>query len=929
MAKIDWKEGNQLGGYIWHTTGSGKTLTSFKSAQLIANSGDADKVVFLVDRIELGTQSLEEYRGFAEATEEVQATEDTNVLVSKLKSDETKDTLIVSSIQKLSRVNEEQGRRRQADLEKARNKRIVIIIDECHRSTFGEMLTEIKATFPNAVFFGFSGTPIQDENKKKMSTTSDIFGDELHRYTIADGIRDKNVLGFDPYKVCTFKDRDLRKAVALEKAKAKTEKEAIEDDAKREVYQQYMNPALIKMCGHTNPDGSYTKGIEDFIPGAQYNQDKHRRKVVEDIKDNWLSLSQNGKFHALLATESIPEVIAYYRMLKEEMPVLNITSLFDPNIDNTGGQEFKEEGLVELIKDYNERFHQKFSISTHAAMKKDMALRLAHKKPYNKLKPEEQINILIVVNQMLTGFDSKWINTLYLDKLLEYERLIQAFSRTNRLFGPEKPFGTIRYYRYPNTMERNVELAVAAYSGNRPIGLFAQPLIYNLNQVNHIFAEIKDLFNRAEIDNFERLPDNTAERGLFAKLFRSLNNYLEASKIQGFGWDKQKYDLKNHQTGKHVLIVTAIDELTFKVLAKRYKELFAGSTGGGGKDDVPYDIDPYLTEIDTGQIDADYMNSRFEKYLKALRGGDATSEERKTVFEDLHKSFATLSQEEQHYANIFLHDVESGNVELQAGKAFHDYVVEYQTRDKNDQIHQVAELFGLSEEMLHDMILSFVTNENINEFNRFDRLKRTADRIKTKQYFEALEGGKILTFQINIKLDQVLRAFILKGILPRKPEIILKDGSTEYSSMAAEKKPVYCESLLIGGYKGNEQLEWIRATSFYNVRAITRRGAVKSEGYAERATRLLLYDVDNPAIYWYFELSEQIDEAGQEKMKALNYPRLKSGHNYFLYHIYKSLDCPKLDLNRLIEKFKPEHWTKGAPIYVGFTGDMNQLSREL
>ena len=185
-----------------------------------------------MDRVELGTQSLLDYRGFADDTDSVQATENTDILVAKLRSDDPANTLIVTSIQKMSRVEEENGIN-EHDIELIQNKRVVFIIDEAHRDVFGEMLRTIKETFLNAMFFGFTGTPIHDENQKKMSTTSDVFGNELHRYSIADGIRDKNVLGFDPYMVPTYKDRDLRKAVALERAKATTEAEALADPKKK------------------------------------------------------------------------------------------------------------------------------------------------------------------------------------------------------------------------------------------------------------------------------------------------------------------------------------------------------------------------------------------------------------------------------------------------------------------------------------------------------------------------------------------------------------------------------------------------------------------------------------------------------------------------------------------------------------------------
>ena len=519
VGRTKWEGKNQLGGYIWHTTGSGKTMTSFKSAQLIATSKDADKVIFLMDRIELGTQSLKEYRNFAgvglteqQKANTVQETEDTHVLVGKLKSTDPADTLIVTSIQKMSNISEENEGLKAADLAIMNNKRLVFIIDECHRSTFGEMLLTIKQTFPRAIFFGFTGTPIQDENQKKMNTTSTVFGNELHRYSIADGIRDKNVLGFDPYKVLTFKDQDVRTVVALEKAKADTVQETMADPAKKKVFMQYMQD--VPMAGFYESDGTYVKGIEDYLPNSQYRTDEHQSMVVKDILDNWVILSQGSRFHAIFATSSIPEALEYYRRFKDAAPDLKVTALFDPSIDNNGRAKVKEDGLLELIGDYNAWYGQDFTAGTFAKMKKDIAARLAHKKPYERIErePKKEIDLLIVVDQMLTGFDSKWINTLYLDKMLRYENIIQAFSRTNRLFGPEKPFGTIKYYRKPHTMEKNIEAAIKLYSGDKPLGLFAQRLQKNLSNMNFLFGQIKDVFEQAGIENFERLPLEMPER---------------------------------------------------------------------------------------------------------------------------------------------------------------------------------------------------------------------------------------------------------------------------------------------------------------------------------------------------------------------------------------------------------------------------------
>ena len=750
VAGRKWRDEDKLGGHVWHTTGSGKTLTSFKSAHLIAESGDADKVVFLIDRVELGTQSLGEYRGFADDATTVQETENTGVLITKLKSSDPADTLIVTSIQKMSRIQEEGGYKAK-DIELINRKRIVFIVDECHRDVFGEMMRKIKETFPLAMFFGFTGTPIQPENQKKMNTTTDVFGDELHRYSIADGIRDGNVLGFDPTMVMTYKDQDLRRSVALEKAKAKDESEVAADPKKQAIFFKYMNPSQVPMAGHMQDDGKWFAGIEDYIPKSQYNCEKHHKAVVTDILANWSVLSRFGKFHAILATSSIPEAIDYYDLFRSLAPTLRVAALFDQNIDNDDGAIVKEDAIKKMLKDYNGLYDQDYTIPTYHLYKKDVSYRLAHKKPYEGIEnhPEKQLNLLIVVDQMLTGFDSKWVNTLYLDKVLLNERLIQAVSRTNRLANRhEKPHGIIRYYRYPHSMARNVESAFALYSGARPYGLFVDKLDKNLTKMNEIFRDIADLFTAAGIDDFIRLPDEQAEKAKFAKLFKEFNAYLEAAYIQGFAWGKPN----------SANIELALDENTYLVLAKRYKELFSGEGGGGGgDDDVPYDIDSYLTEINTEKIDTDYMNSRFVKYVKALTNGTDTE----PLLNELHKSFAVLSRDEQRFANMFLLDVQRGKVTVDEGKTLMEYISEYRAAARNDSIHRFATDIGVDEAMLRSFMDRHVTNENINEFGLFDSLMNSVDMAVAKAYFENQEGHEIKPFRIRAKVDNALRKFIL------------------------------------------------------------------------------------------------------------------------------------------------------------------------
>ena len=764
VSKTKWDEGNQRGGFIWHTTGSGKTMTSFKSAELIANSKDADKVIFLTDRLELGTQSLKEYKGFADCEDYVQATENTRVLITKLTSEDPKDTLIVTSIQKMSNIKHEEDGLNERDIQKISSKRLVFIVDEAHRSTFGEMLFTIKNTFPKALFFGFTGTPIQKENQKKNNTTAMVFGNELHRYSIADGIRDKNVLGFDPYMVKTYKDGDIRKAVALEQAKAKTEEEVFTDPKKEKKYYQYMDSSYIQMAGHEE-SGKYKKGIEDYVSNSQYTTEEHQRAVVSDVIEHWNTYSRNSKFHAIFATSSITEAIKYYQLFKEMKPSLRVTCLFDPNIDNKGGFEYKEEGLKEILDDYNNLYGSGYDMAKHAEFKKDVAFRLAHKENHKGIErtPEKQLDLLIVVDQMLTGFDSKWVNTLYLDKVIEYESIIQAFSRTNRLFGNDKRFGVIRYYRKTNTMARNIKDAVKLYSGDKPLELFVDKLPKNLEGINTTYKEIKELFTSEGIQDFEKVPDDNAVSAKFVSLFNDFNDYLDAAKVQGFKWDKEIYRYDNPETEEHKEYHVYVTKREYDALLQRYKELSDGNPDTTHtNDDIPYDLKSYIVEIDSEKIDSDYMNSRFRKYLKELNKGSSPEVVEKALSE-LHQSFASLSQEDQKYANIFLHDVQSGEIDVQEDKTLRDYINEYKYNAKNDQTHEFAETFGLDEGKLKAMMELNLNELNINEFGRLDDLKKSVDKQKARAYFESVEGAKVLPYKVNIRMDSLLRKFILSG----------------------------------------------------------------------------------------------------------------------------------------------------------------------
>lgn len=777
VEKTNWDEHQHRGGYIWHTTGSGKTMTSFKAAQLIANSGNADKVVFLLDRIELSVQSLDEYRGFADDPDSVQDTADTSILLAKLKSTDVDDRLVVTSIQKMSNIKEGVGISKEL-IDLIGKKRLVFIVDECHRSVFGSMLISIKNTFLRALLFGFTGTPVFEENAKNEIMTETLFGDMLHKYTIANGIPDGNVLGFDPYMVNTYDENELRELVAFhhidikmrdrnpdEEPKKRTTEEYLklieEDEELEKIYNRFISE--LQMQDTYTVNGKQIHGIEHYLPKNIYQTDKHHLAVAQDIIKGWDRLSKNGKFHAMLATKNIPEAIAYYKLFKEHYPSMNVVAIFDNNIDNSDEGIAREDALVEMLTDYNAKYGMTFQLSNYAKYKKDVAKRLAHKKPYIGIENDhsKQIDLLIVVTQMLTGYDSKWVNTLYVDKTMKYVDIIQAFSRTNRLFGPDKPFGIIKYYSYPYTMEQNINDALEVYV-DRPLGVFVDKLEKNLSNINQRFLTIRDIFHSHNIKNFEKLPDTREDRNMFAKCFSEMTHLLEAAKLQGFVWEKKVYEFQHGDT--YTKVTMEIDEQTYYILLQRYRELFEGGTPGDPKDTWEYAIDTYITETGTGTIDAEYIDSKFQKFIKNLYMEGPGSEITKSALEELCKTFATLSQKDQRTALIILHDIQSGDLHLDKGKTIYDYIAEYQISELHKQIMTLSEATGLNPSQLINIMSCDVNEQNLNEFNRFENLKLTLDLQKTRVFLNKITGNAVPPFLVMPKADQILRKFILDPI---------------------------------------------------------------------------------------------------------------------------------------------------------------------
>ena len=441
-AIIDCIHQNRGNGYIWHTTGSGKTLTSFKASTLLKDNPDIDKCLFVVDRKDLDRQTREEFNKFQENC--VEENTNTGTLVRRMLSDDYADKVIVTTIQKLSVALDSSNKNNYKDrLIHLKDKRIVFIFDECHRSQFGYNHKAIKEFFPNAQLFGFTGTPIFEQNatytkisgeQASYKITEDIFPSRLHAYTITHAIEDKNVLRF---------------------------------------HVDYFKP---KETGDRRADGTLKK-----------------QAVVDAILSKHDAATHSRRFNAILATASINEAIEYYELFRsaqeslkqqdENYEPLNIACVFSPPAegnkdiqqiqedlpqeqdDNREEPEEKKKALKTIIDDYNRQYKTNHTIAEFDTYYQDVQKRIKDQQYSNKDYPHKnKIDITIVVDMLLTGFDSKYLNTLYVDKNLKYHGLIQAFSRTNRILNDTKPYGNILDFR---GQQDAVDEAIALFSGEK------------------------------------------------------------------------------------------------------------------------------------------------------------------------------------------------------------------------------------------------------------------------------------------------------------------------------------------------------------------------------------------------------------------------------------------------------------------------------
>ena len=508
--------------YIWHTTGAGKTLTSFKTAQILAANPNIKKVIFLVDRKDLDSQTTEEFNKFESGS--VDATDRTNILVKQMQ-DKNKQ-LIVTTIQKMANAVKRPQYARIMDAYK--DEKVVFIVDECHRSQFGDMHKDIVRHFQKAQFFGFTGTPRFPENGKVegkiTQTTEMLFGECLHNYLIKDAIFDNNVLGFHVEYINTLK-------------------------------------------GDFDWDDPTTADAIDV--GELYLSEERMSLIANHIVQNHKSKTRNGQYTAIFAVSSIEALIKYYDIFKQIKHDLNIAGIFSfgQNEESEGKDEHSRDALERIIDDYNGMYNTNFSTDTFSAYHKDISDRVKGK----KTKP---LDILIVVNMFLTGFDSKPLQVLYVDKDLKYHDLLQAYSRTNRVEKETKQFGNIVCYR---NLKRKTDDALRLFSGGGDISeILLKDYDYYLDKSKQLISELYKVVSCPEdIDNIQ----SEEEQAKFVIAFRELSKMLLVLEtFVDFTWDdldqvmtQQEYEnfksryftihdnLKNNRDAEKVSILDDID----------------------------------------------------------------------------------------------------------------------------------------------------------------------------------------------------------------------------------------------------------------------------------------------------------------------------------------------------------------------------------
>lgn len=532
-------------GYVWHTTGSGKTITSFKTSQILSLEPSINQVFFLVDRKDLDKQTLDEFNKFDPGC--VDMTNQTDKLIEQIK-DSTKP-LIITTIQKMA--NACSNPKYASVMEKYKDLKTIFIIDECHRSQFGDMHRQISKTFSKAQYFGFTGTPRFKENPSQDGrSTADIFEKCLHTYLIKDAIKDGNVLGFSV---------------------------------------DYIK--FIEYSGKTEEDIM----VEGIDTDEVFMADERVNLIAQDIIDHHNIKTRDRKYNALLTVSSIPLLIKYYETFKKLKHDLKIGAIFTygANEDLDKNPEHSREALERCMEDYNKIFKTNFSTHTFDAYFRDICKRIKN----------TEIDIVIVVNMLLTGFDAKRLNTLYVDKPLKYHDLIQAFSRTNRVETDTKPFGNIVCYR---TTKARVDEAVKLFSQTDSIDtVIMKPYEDYLDKFNEAVKKLLEITPEVEsVDSLES-EDDIKE---FIIAFREVAKLLVSLKTFN------QFDLDNSGS--------MINTQTFEDYKSKYYELYRKLSNDKEKSSILNDVTFSLELIQTDKINVSYI-------LNLIRNVDLSNEEQK------------------------------------------------------------------------------------------------------------------------------------------------------------------------------------------------------------------------------------------------------------------------------------------------------------
>lgn len=635
------------GGYIWHTTGSGKTLTSWKTAMLLSREPSIKKVFFLVDRADLDDQTMREFNSFEEGC--VDATDKTYVLAKQIKDPNKK--FIISTIQKMAIAVKTDYYKK--DLEAYRDEKVIFIIDECHRSQFGKMHNDVKKFFTKAQYFGFTGTPRFVENKSQDGrTTEDIFGDRLHSYMIKEAIFDRNVLGFNIEYISTYRgqydieDTDLVEAID-----------------RQEVLESPERVSLI----------------------ANHIIDHHTTKT---------RISGN-KYTAIFATSSIPMLVKYYDEFKKIKHNLKIAAVFSfgANEDLDDKDEHSRDQLERIIQDYNAMFETNFSTDTFSAYDKDIQRRL-------QLKKIPEIDILIVVNMHLTGFDSKPLNTLYVDKNLEWHGLLQAFSRTNRVEKETKQFGNIVCYR---NLKKATDNALRLFSGGGNIdGILLKPYEHYLKEFEKLGFELRSICpTAADVDDLQSEDDQAAFVVAFRELSKTL---LTLETFIDFDWAEIK----------------CMSQQDYEDFKSRYQTIYdqIKQQRTAEKTSILLDIDFAIEIIETDRINVAYI-------MNLLRNVDLKNPTQKKkdiehIKNELLRSDSPELKRKVDLIQSFLNEVVVGmNPDADMDESW----AEYERRKRNEEIESFAAENEINGDYLKEVIAEYEFSGNMDRDGIREQIK--------------------------------------------------------------------------------------------------------------------------------------------------------------------------------------------------------------